>query len=47
MESFLSGLNDLIYSAEGISDIEIIGALEVTKQQLMLELLTEENEETE
>jgi hypothetical protein len=44
MESFLSSLNDLIASADGVSDIEIIGAIELTKQQLMLELFADDIE---
>lgn len=47
MEFFLSSLNDLIASADGVSDLEIIGAIELTKQQLMLELLADDLEESQ
>lgn len=42
MESFLADLNDLIASAGDVSGVELIGALEFVKQQLILELLTDE-----
>ena len=43
MESFLSCLNELIASAEDISSAELIGAMELTKQQLILDLLAEDD----
>lgn len=44
MESFLSDLNDLIASAEDASAVELIGALKLTKQQLILDLFTDDND---
>lgn len=47
MESFLSDLNDLIASADDISAVELIGALELTKQQLIFDLLTDDSTDDE
>lgn len=47
MESFLSCLNELIESAEDISAAEMIGALEITKQQLILDLLADDSDDDE
>lgn len=49
MESFLDALNELIGSAEDISGAELIGALELTKQQLILDLLssTDDDDDTD
>lgn len=44
MESFLNALNDLMASAEDVSVIELIGALELTKQQLILETLSDDED---
>ena len=35
MESFLAKLNDLIVEQEGVSIVEMIGALEITKAELL------------
>ena len=40
MDSFLDSLNELISSAEDLSAAELIGALELTKQSLILDLLS-------
>lgn len=45
MESFLSCLSELIESAEDISAAEMIGALEITKQQLILDLLADDDDD--
>ena len=47
MESFLDALNELISSTDGISGAELIGALELTKQQLILEMLTDDSVDEE
>ena len=43
MESFLACLEELIASAEDLSSAELIGAMELTKQQLILDLLTQDD----
>lgn len=45
MDSFLDALNALIASAEDLSAAELIGALELTKQQVILDLLTLDDDE--
>lgn len=45
MESFLDSLNKLISSADDLSGAELIGALELTKQQVILDLLTLDDDE--
>lgn len=45
MDSLLSCLNELIASAEDISAAEMIGALEITKQQLIFDLLSDDDDE--
>lgn len=45
MDTFLEALTDLIASAEDITVAEIIGALEITKQQVLLDLFSDDDEE--
>lgn len=45
MESFLSCLSELIASTEDISTVELIGALEITKQQLLLDAFADDTDE--
>lgn len=45
MDSFLDALNELIASAEDLSAAELIGALELTKQQIILDLLSLDDDE--
>lgn len=45
MESFLDSLNDLIANADDISGAELIGALELIKQQLIIDLLSADDED--
>lgn len=45
MESFLDALNDLIATAADMSTAELIGAMEITKQQLVFDLLTEDDDD--
>ena len=50
MEEFLSALDDLILETEGLSVIELVGALELAKNDIIAavaaaELMTEDNEE--
>lgn len=47
MDTFLDSLNELIASAEDLSGAELIGALELTKQQVILDLLTLDDEDAE
>jgi hypothetical protein len=47
METFLDALNELISSTDSISGAELIGALELTKQQLILEMLTDDSVDEE
>lgn len=47
MESFLDALNELIASVEDLSGAELVGALELVKQQLILDLLTTDDEAAE
>jgi len=49
MEEFLSALDDLIAETEGLSVIELVGALELAKNDIIAglavaEMLTEEGE---
>lgn len=44
MESFLDALNELIASADDICGAELIGALELVKQQLIFDLLTTDDD---
>ena len=45
MEDFLLNLDNLVDSLEGVTAIEVIGALELVKQRLVFDLLTDEDEE--
>ena len=45
MESFLNKLNDLIAEQEGVSLIEMIGALEITKAELLESLFEVDDDE--
>lgn len=45
MEDFLINLDNLIDSAEGVSALEVIGALELAKQRLTFDLLTDDEDE--
>ncbi len=50
MEQFLNALDDLIAETEGLSVIELVGALELAKNDIIAglavaELLTEDGEE--
>jgi hypothetical protein len=50
MEEFLSALDDLIVETEGLSVIELVGALELAKNDIIAglavaELMTEDGEE--
>lgn len=45
MESFLDALNELIGNADDVSGAELIGALELTKQQLIIDLLSADDED--
>lgn len=45
MESFLSCLSDLIASTEDISTAELIGALELTKQQILLDAFADDTDD--
>jgi hypothetical protein len=45
MEDFLLSLDNLVDSLEDVTAIEVIGALELVKQRLVFDLLTDEDEE--
>lgn len=45
MEDFLTNLDNLIDSTEGVTAFELIGALEFVKQTLILDLLSDDEEE--
>jgi hypothetical protein len=45
MEDFLLNLDNLVDSLEGVTAIEVIGALELVKQRLVFDLLADEDEE--
>lgn len=45
MEDFLTALDNLVDSLEGVTTIEVIGALELVKQRLVFDLLVDEEEE--
>jgi hypothetical protein len=50
MEEFLNALDDLVAATEGLSVIELVGALELTKHDIIVglaaaELLIEDDEE--
>ena len=45
MEDFLLSLDNLVDSLEGVTALEVIGALELVKQRLVFDLLTDEDEE--
>tara|TARA_Y100000004_G_scaffold172252_1_gene208916 strand:+ start:1423 stop:1563 length:141 start_codon:yes stop_codon:yes gene_type:complete len=45
MESFLTKLNDLIAEQEGISIVEMIGAIEITKAELLESLFEVDDDE--
>lgn len=45
MESFLNKLNDLIAEQEGISIVEMIGAIEITKAELLESLFEVDDDE--
>lgn len=45
MESFLACLNELIESAEDISTAELIGALEIIKQQILLDAFADDTDD--
>ena len=45
MEDFLLNLDNLVDSLEDVTAIEVIGALELVKQRLVFDLLTDEDEE--
>lgn len=47
MEDFLLQLDNLIDSLEDVTAIEVIGALELVKQRLTFDLLTDEEDEEE
>ena len=47
MEDFLTNLDNLIDSTEGVSAFEVIAALEFTKQTLILDLLNDDEEDEE
>jgi hypothetical protein len=47
MEDFLTGLDELIDNAEGISAIEVMGALQLAQQRLAFDLLTDDSEDEE
>lgn len=44
MESFLDALNELITSADDLCGAELIGALELVKQQLIFDLLNTDDD---
>jgi hypothetical protein len=45
MDTFIAQLEDLIESSEDVSTAELIAALEITKQSLVLACLTADDEE--
>jgi len=45
MEDFLTALDNLIDSLEDVTAIEVIGALELVKQRLALDLLADDEDE--
>lgn len=45
MESFLACLNELIESTEDISTAELIGALKITKQQILLDAFADDTDD--
>ena len=45
MEDFLTGLDSLIENAEGISAIEVIGALELAQMRISVDLLVDDDDE--
>ena len=45
MEDFLLQLDNLIDSLEGVTAIEVIGALELVKQRLVFDLLADDEDE--
>ena len=45
MEDFLTALDNLVDSLEDVTALEVIGALELVKQRLVFDLLTDEDEE--
>ena len=45
MEDFLTALDNLIDNAEGVTAIEVLGALELVKQRLAFDLLTDDEDE--
>lgn len=47
METFIAQLEELIESSEDISTAELIAALEITKQSLVLACLTADEEEND
>ena len=47
MEDFLAGLDELIDNADGISAIEVMGALQLAQQRLAFDLLTDDSEDEE
>jgi hypothetical protein len=44
MESFLDALSELIASTDDLCGAELIGALELVKQQLIFDLLTTDDD---
>ena len=45
MEDFLTALDNLVDSLEGVTALEVIGALELVKQRLVFDLLADDEEE--
>jgi hypothetical protein len=45
MEDFIVNLDNLIGGLEGVTVIEVIGALELVKHRLAFDVLAEEDEE--
>jgi hypothetical protein len=45
MEDFLTALDNLVDSLEGVTAIEVIGALELVKQRLVFDLLADDEDE--
>ena len=45
MKDFLTSLDNLIGNAEGVSALEVLGALELVKQRLAFDMLVDEEDE--
>ena len=45
MEDFLTALDNLIDSLEDVTALEVIGSLELVKQRLVFDMLTDDEDE--